>query len=215
MARKISDGPINSRERSMQKVLDAVGQILRTEGYSALKINHISEVAKIDKTSIYRYFGSTKDLIDTYMNKEDYWMDKVAPKVKSIVEESSQFGKDEIISILHTMLDEVEKSRDLQKILLWELSEYQERLRELADNREKLGSGLFKLTDRDFEGTDVNLRSIIALQIAGIYYLVLHAKSNATTFCEIDVNTREGMDTIRKALTKIMNWAYSESKQNS
>ena len=40
---------IRNKENSKQQFLDAVGKILRTEGYSALKINNIASITGLDK----------------------------------------------------------------------------------------------------------------------------------------------------------------------
>ena len=59
MPRKVVQGPIRDKERTKQKLLNAVGKILKTEGYLGLKVSKISAVAGFDKKLIYTYFGST------------------------------------------------------------------------------------------------------------------------------------------------------------
>ena len=44
--------------------------------------------------------------------------------------------------------------------------------------------------------------------VAGIYYLVLHAKTDNGPFCEIDLNTEDGMNRIRAAVKTILKDAY-------
>ncbi|RQO30986.1 TetR/AcrR family transcriptional regulator [Taibaiella sp. KBW10] len=211
--RKVTDGAIRNKARTKKKLLDAVGEVLRTKGYTGLSIRNIVETAGVDRRLIYLYFGGVDELIEAYLNEKDYWMSQISPKTEAIVAKAEQFGQKEITAILHTMYEEVSKSADLQKILCWEISEPQARLRELADNREELGKQLFKLTDSDFSGTDVNLRAVLALQIAGIYYLILHAQSNGSTFCEIDINTPKGKKAIKLALEKVMELVYKEAKK--
>lgn len=213
--RKITDGAIRNKARTKRKLLDAVGEVLRTKGYTGLSIRNIIETAGVDRRLIYLYFGGVNELIEAYLNEKDYWMSQISPKTEAIVAKASEFGQKEITAILHTMYDEVWKSADLQKILNWETSEPQPRLRELADNREELGKQLFKLTDADFAGTDVNLRAVLALQIAGIYYLILHAKSNGSTFCEIDINTPKGKKAIKTALDKVVELVYEKSNRKN
>jgi len=206
--RKVTDGVIRNKERTRQKMIDAVGEVLKEKGYAGLSINNIVNKAKVDRRLINLYFGDVNTLIEEYLNSRDYWMSKVAPKLQAIMDQSEGFGQNEIISILHTMYDEVSVSPDLQKILNWEISEYQVKLRELADNREALGKEVFKITDKDFKDTTINLRAILALQIAGIYYLILHAKSNGSTFCEIDINTAQGEKAIKEALATVIGLVY-------
>lgn len=196
----------------MQKMIDAVGQVLKEWGYVGLSAKNICHAAGVDRKLISEYFGDVNSLIEAYITGNDYWMAKVAPKMQAIVSEAERFAADEIISILHLMYDEVNTSIDLQRILVWEISEYQEKLRQLADNREALGTALFQITDRDFAGTDINQRAMLAVQIAGIYYLILHAKACGSTFCEIDIKTSEGEKAIKEALTKIVSIMYASAK---
>ena len=50
----------------------------------------------------------------------------------------------------------------------------------------------------------------MAVQIAGIYYLNLHAKSNRSTFCEIELNSEEGKKQIKEALALMMKMVYEK-----
>lgn len=214
-ARKITDGALRNKERTRQKMIDAVGEVLKEKGYAGLSINNIIDKANVDRRLINLYFGDVNNLIEAYLNSKDYWMTKVAPKVQTIMDQSVGFGQNEITSILHTTFNEVNASPDLQKILTWEISEYQKQLRELVDRREALGSKVFKATDKEFQGTNINLRAVLALQIAGIYYLNLHAKTTGSTFCEIDINQPEGELAIKEALSSIVNLVYKEAAAQS
>lgn len=78
-----------------------------------------------------------------------------------------------------------------------------------------MGREFFKITDKDFVGTDIDLRAVCSLQIAGIYYLILHAKVNGSTFCEIDINTQDGKEAIKTALAKVINLVYKEVAENN
>lgn len=210
--RKVTDGAIRNKERTMQKMIHAVGEVLKEKGYSGLTAKNIINKAEVDRKLIADYFGNLDNLIEAYITGNDYWMAKVAPKLHTIVSRSERFASDEITSILHLMFDEVNTSADLRSILIWEISEYQEKLRQLADNREALGTALFQITDKDFAGTDINQRAMLAIQIAGIYYLILHAKACGSTFCEIDISTLEGENAIKKALEKLVTLMYNSAK---
>mgnify|MGYP003574937648 CR=1 FL=1 len=213
--KKTTSGTIRNKERTKQRMIEAVGEVLKEKGYPGLTINNIVNKAKVDRKLVAHYFGDINNLIEEYLNKRDYWMSKVAPKIQSIVEKAENFGQNEIVSILHTLYDEISKSADLQRILSWEISERHDKLRELADNREALGTELFNITDKDFKGTNINLRAILALQIAGIYYLILHASVNGSTFCGIDVNTADGQKSIKEALVTVVDLVYKDAVKNN
>lgn len=212
--RKVVDGALRNKERTKQRWIAAVGDVLREKGYAGLSIKNIVEKAGMDRRLIALYFGDVNNLIDEYLNSVDYWMSRVAPKFNAIIEQADTIGKDEITDILHTLFDEVYTSDDLRKILNWEVGEYHIRLRELADNREKMSKPIFKMSDADFKDSDINIRAILALMISGIYYLTMHAKVNGSTFCEIDINKPKGKKAIKEALAKVIDMAYTEAKRN-
>lgn len=211
MQRKLPNGPLRNKERTKQKFLNAVGEIIKEEGYTGLGINNIAAKANVDKKLIYAYFDNVETLIETYVKQKDYWNVTIGQKMETIIKENPTFGRKEISSILENLFDQFYKSEELQKLILWEISEGVPFLRELADKREEAGSHLFKLTDHDFTNTGIDLRAILALQIAGIYYLSLHAKTNGSTFCEIDINGEEGRNRIVNALRQIVDMSYKEA----
>ena len=63
------------------------------------------------------------------------------------------------------------------------------------------------------EDSDVNLRATLALLIGGIYYLSLHAKSNGSTFCGIDINIDEGKSQIDDTIKNIIYHTFDNSKK--
>lgn len=48
MTRKITDSPVRNKERTKAKLLAAVGEIIRTEGYQKLGINHRRKMTQRD-----------------------------------------------------------------------------------------------------------------------------------------------------------------------
>lgn len=208
--RKVTDGAIRNKERTRQKWLNAVGEVLREKGFAGLTIRNITEKAGLDRKLIALYFNGLDGLIEEYLNTTDYWIGKFAPKVGAIIGESGKLGQAEMTKVLQALFDEVNTSENLQKLLSWQVAEYQEGLRKLADSREALGRPLLKMLDGDFEGTDIDFRAILAIQIAGIYFLNLNAKVNGSTFCEVDVNKPKGRKAIKNALSTIMELMYSK-----
>ncbi len=66
-----------------------------------------------------------------------------------------------------------------------------------------LGEKLFSLLDKNKENK-FDLRAILAIQIAGLYYLSIHAKSNGSLFCGINLNTPEGRQRIINSMESII-----------
>ena len=211
--RKETDGAIRNKTRTRQKMMTAVGTVIKKKGYAGLSAKNIIAEAGVDRKLITLYFGSMDGLIDEYFNSRDYWMAKVAPQVATILGGVESPGKEETIKMLELFFDEVGASDDLRSILSLEVSQYHPRLRELADNREAMGDQLLQQLAGKFENTDVNINAILALQVAGIYYLQLHAHINGSTFCNLDITKPEGDAAIKGALNKILSLAFADAER--
>ncbi|MBJ7881636.1 TetR/AcrR family transcriptional regulator [Gelidibacter salicanalis] len=202
MARKEYKGEINDKERSKQKLINAVGEVLKTKGYIGLSATNIAEAAGLSRRLITIYFDSVDDLVETYVRNKDYWTTAFR-KVEEMTNENKGVGGKKMIDyILQNQLDYFYNNPEMQKLILWEISEKTKVMYDVSEERERLGSQVFNLVDKEFEGIDI--RAISAILVAGIYYMVLHAKSTDTLFCEIDINQPEGMKRIKNAISLIV-----------
>ena len=120
-------------------MLEAVGKILKNEGYTGLKFIFFSKTAKVNKKLIYDYYGSTDEVINTYIKTQEYW-DNVSENSTEIIEESiADNGKSLLKDSLQGQLATMTTNTELQKIITWELSEPQPILKKLAEEREEQG----------------------------------------------------------------------------
>ena len=207
MPRKVVQGPIRDKEKTKQKLLNAVGKILKTKGYSGLMVSKIAAVAGFDKKLIYEYFGSTDKLIDEYIKSQDYWSKFELGEDVDLSDGGREMSK---LAILN-QFENLKKNKELQKILVWEMSESRPILKKLLDQREEVGEELFKnITDPHFGDKAEEYRAITAILVAGIYHLNLYTGHNGTTFCGIEMKTEEGRKKIEKALVDIIDFAYNK-----
>ena len=123
MARKIPEGEFRNKARTMSKLIDAVGEIIRTQGYTKLGVNHIASTAGVSKKLIYRYFGTADKLIETYVRSRDYWM--IFWSHAEVLENNlhADHGKNLIETVLKNLYDHLSEMPETQKIILWEISE--------------------------------------------------------------------------------------------
>ena len=214
MGRKITDGPIRNRERTMNKLLEAVGEIIRTEGHTKLGVNHVARTAGVSKKLIYRYFGSLNELIEMYIRTKDFWVGKRASVDELVERNHADKGRHLAHSLLSEFVDYLEHSPETQKAVLWEISQRNKPMRVVSAMREEIGEELFGLTDPAFERTGVDLRAIVAILTGGLYYLTLRAHSCGGTFCGIDVGTDKGKERITDAVDRIVDWSFDRAEKN-
>ena len=187
-------------------------KIIRTEGYKGLIVNRIGKAARLDNKLIYLYFGNVEKLVEMYVKSKDYW-NNIPQDLISEVNANPVLEKESVISIMEHQMDFIYNSEELQKILLWEISEESQLMREVADDREAFGETLFKKSKAHFRNTDVNFRATEALLIGGIYYLVLHARANGSTFCGLDINKDRDYKAIKQTFGRLVEWTYAEAKK--
>lgn len=208
--RKTTKGPIRDKARTMDKLVDAVGSLLLKKGYTGINGLSIAKEARLDSSLIYNYFGSVNNLIETYIKKKDFWTPDTNVQLQDILENQSKLDQAGIIRLLQNQFTTVANRKELQRILLWEISESNAVLRKISQDREDLGEKLFQLVEGDFRNSYLDLRAILAILISGVYYLSLHATNNGTTFCGVDINQPEGKGRIDVALQQVINLCYEQ-----
>ncbi|WP_367864816.1 TetR/AcrR family transcriptional regulator [Pedobacter sp. WC2423] len=205
-----------NRKLTERKLIDAVGDIIRSTGYTGLGVNAIAKNAGVSKKLIYRYFGTVDSLIETYLVERDYWV-TFSKKVSdaAVASNKKQTMIEFSSSIFENQFDFFFNEDEMQRIILWEISEKNNILNDLSRKREAMGEELLKLTDPYFKDSDINFRAVSAIIICGIYYSVLHTKKNASTICGLDLNTETGRKEITKAIRKIVELCFGSKKKKS
>ncbi len=198
---------VRDKNKSKQQFLDAVGTILHSKGHTALKVNNIAATAGLDKKLIYKYFGSTEQLIDEYIHSQDFWSNVTGDLVPKKITDG---GKDFLKRMLLEQFEFVSQNKALQKVLLWSLSEERKSLQKLIDDQEANGEVLLKgISDPHFGDKASDHRAVMAILVAGLYYLNLFTEVNGSHFCGIDLKTEEGRSKIRQATTFLVEQTYS------
>ncbi|OPC65507.1 TetR family transcriptional regulator [Elizabethkingia bruuniana] len=209
MARKVVDGPIRNKEKTKQKLLNAVGKILATKGYSELKVSKIATVAGLDKKLIYSYFGSTDKLIDEYIKSQDFWANVDDQEI--MTSGFSDGGQEITTNMILQQYETLARNKEYQKIILWGISETRPSLRKLADDTEAVGNPLLdQVIDPLFKEQSKEYRAILAMLVAGTYYLNLHFTVNGSTFCGLDFNKEEDAKVLKDAIATIIDDQYKK-----
>ncbi|SMC67420.1 TetR/AcrR family transcriptional regulator [Pedobacter africanus] len=199
-SRKVSSGPLREKARSMKKLVSAVGKVLQKHSYPGLTAVNIANEAGLNRKLIYTYFGTLDNLIETYIMDKDFWKSGAKKMLSNLVANPDSLGKTMVNALLQAQFDTLLNDKAQQKIMHWGLGGKNKMLRSAADQREATGEAVLGILDKDFEQSGVDIRAFLALHIAGIYYLSLHAKSNGSNFCGIDINEAKGKERISKAI---------------
>jgi len=182
-----------------------------TKGYFGLKASKIAYVAGVSKTLIYRYFGNVEELFKVYLSQKDFWI-SMQTQLKDLLDANKHDnGKEFTKRALEGQIAYFFQNEEMQEIMRWQISRPNEIARTLADAREMVGEELLGIIEPHFRDSDVNFRAVLAVIVPGIYYLVLNAKVNGSTFCGIDINKSDHMKEVQKAVGQLVEWSFANA----
>lgn len=187
---------------TQQKLIEAVGQIVREKGFQGLGINSVAQTAGVDKVLIYRYFSDLNGLIRAYLAQEDYFanLDKITENTKlESKNDLVQMSRQLFIEQLHEVL----KNQALQEILIWELTQKNDMLDELAQIRETKGVALNRRIEKVIDLNRIDIPALTSLLIGGIYYLALRSR-HVDVYNEIDLTSDTGWKRVENSINFII-----------
>lgn len=202
-----------NKELTKRKLIQAVGEVMKTEGYRGLGVNKIARVAGVHKKLIYRYFISFDRLIEAYVTETDYWItfaDVIATFQEGIDDHNIRSF---VGNILINQFNYFSENFEMQQFILWELSTKSDLMRSIHRVRELKGQEMLKIVDQHLKDPPVNFRAVAALLVGGIYYITLHTKHNGGMFSDVDVHTDAGRADLKEAIQFIVDHACGVNRR--
>ena len=109
-----------------------------------------------------------------------------ADHLKKVISEKNISDSQALVtSILQERFRFFWERKEMQRLILIELSEKNTLMHSIHNARESLGQNLFDLTDAHFKNKAVDFRAVAALLVGGIYYMILHTCNNGHKFADI------------------------------
>lgn len=203
-------------EATKQVLVDAVGKILAERGHQGLGVNKVANLAGVSKKMIYWYFTSYNSLLKTYIKGRDFWK-PVFERFGSAKKPNTKEMPGYISDIFQEQFNCFYNNPELQKMILWQVSESHPLLREISQEREAQAEPIAKLTDEHFKDSEVNFRAVLALMLGGIYYVVWHASTSNSKICGIDINEERDRLALQKAIRQVIDavWTSAEIKRKN
>ena len=214
MVTRKKDNKVRDSEATKRKLIDSVGEIVRQLGFHELRVNKIAQVAEHDKGLIRYHFKGLNNLIRAYITEKDYWP-PFFERYK-IDENADQTEiKEMFIALMHENLKQFYANKEMQKIILWQITKSSPLLRNISEAREDQGEMLFKLTDETFLKSGINFKAVIALLLGGTYFAVLQAHSIKSRVCGIDLNWEHDFTIFHRTIEQIISWAYEKANEEN
>lgn len=179
----------------------AVAEIVE-KGFSDTILYGIIKRAKIEPVVFYNRYKSLELFYDEFVKSKDYWFVDLLKEI-----DEPQLSKDELTKILVSLIDALDKDSVMLELLRWEVASENPTTRRSAALRAFHTLPLAKDYENLFKNTEVDMLSLCALVIGGIYYLELH--KNLSPFSGIDLKTEEGKNRIKGALRSFVNILFN------
>jgi hypothetical protein len=209
MARKYRK---RDKDGSIQRMIDAVGTILREKGHKFLYLNEIARTADVGKWQVNEYFGGVLPLVKAYILKKDYWLphfdalkESPLPSRSELLQFYTNILQDQFRFFLETV--------EMQKFILWQISESHPLMRTISERRETEGLRLMALANAHFKDSDVNFKAVIAMILGGGYYIGLHASTKNSAVTGIDVNNERDKEIFIRTMGLILEWAWKAAEE--
>ena len=198
------------KEATKQRLIDAVGGIIREKGFQGIGINAVAREAGVDKVLIYRYFGDLNGLLRAFIAQKDYFSNLAhfLGENRSIKSKADalEMGKQLFIGQLRQVLS----NKELQEVLLWELHQKNQVTDAVAETRERQVVAMLDEMETIFDYDKVDLPAIGSLIVGGIYYLVLRSRL-VETYSGINLHTEEGWQRIEQAINDLLDLVAREA----
>lgn len=173
------DGRHARRLRTEQRLLDAVGALLREGGMAALGVNAIAARAGVEKVLVYRYFDGLEGLMDAYAARSNFW-----PSLDEILGPGRELLRDDDharagAKILARYARALRLRPITLDLLAWECANPSALTRAMEAVREQRSRELdAELAEAGFP-LDRGLAELSALFLAAINYLAVRGRSLA------------------------------------
>lgn len=214
MATRKKDKKIRDSEATKKRLVECVGEIVREAGFHSLGVNKIAQLAENDKGVIRYHFGGLAGLLRAYIQERDYWPPFFERYKIDVYADQTEI-REMFIALMQENLKQFYTGKEMQKIILWQITQSSPLLREISEARENEGEKLFRLTDPTFLGSSVNFKAVIALLLGGTYFAVLQAHSIRSRVCGIDLNWEHDFKIFHNTIAQVIGWAYEKANEEN
>ena len=188
---------MKNREQTEEKILEAVGSIIESQGFEKVGINAIATEAGVSKMLIYRYFGGIEELIAQYLIQKDYWANTDAAII------NPEAVGDSIKSMFRRQVEQLRNDITLKRLYRWELFTDNQNIQQLRNRREENGCRLIKMVSALTGCPDAQVAALASILSASISYLAL-LESQCQSYNGICLQTDEGWNQLMQGIEMII-----------
>lgn len=194
-----TDGRKLRRLRTEERLVSAVGELLREGGVAALGVNAVAERAEVEKVLVYRYFGGLDGLMAAYAARSDFWptLDELLGPGREVLRDADPARA--VARVLGNYARALRKRKVTLDLLAFECSQRNALTVALEEVRERRSEELYAaLVGAGFPLSGA-MGAVGALFSAAINYLTVRGR-DIRVFGGLPVRTESDWDAIEGAM---------------
>jgi len=193
------------------RLIEAVGGTLMDNGYHGLTLNKVTLRAGVSKPMVYEYFANFNGLLKAYIAGKDSWV-AYFQSLELPDKPTTEELKNCFIKVLQDQFRFFHGDMEMQRLVHWQVSEYNPLMRATCENREREGLRLLELADSHFRNSGVSLKAVMAMLVGGIYFNVLHDSAGVGTMAGVDLRNQKDFDIMLKTIGQVIGWAFDAAE---
>lgn len=200
---------VNEKDKgaTKKKLLDALENIIKEDGFEKVGVNLISARAGVSKVLIYRYFGSLENMIIDYLSEKDFWIN-----VNTDFPDRENL-KEFIKKIFRDQISQLRNNEVIKKLQRWELTQSNSIVEKLRLKQEAKGISLITIVSQIARHPQEEVAAIATILSASITYLVI-LSDNCPQYNGIDIQSNKGWEQLAKGIDYLIDIWYDHSIQN-
>jgi AcrR family transcriptional regulator len=195
--------PPRAREETERRLVQALEDVLREEGFAAIGVNAVAQRAGVDKVLIYRYFDGLPGLLRRYAESGSFWptLDEILGADRAVLREPDPARL--VARVLGGYARALRARPVTLELLAWECGQRTDLTAVLEDARERAMEQLYaELRDAGVGGNDPLQLTVGALLSAGVHYLAMRGRF-IPSFAGIAIGSEAGWAAVEEATESI------------
>ena len=193
-------------------LMEAVGEIIRTKGFKSLNASNITKQASVARHSIDKYFGTTENLVEQYLQTDDNSVNYS----KLLCEPDDVKQVDRLRYVLKSALEKKYR-RLLNNQVLHSACASEACETTFKSNMESSKSEepnfTFVSAEYYFKNKAIDFISLRLILESSVKFLALKSELKDSDFCGVDTASFRGREQIVKTLMGIIDLAFDQKLQ--
>lgn len=187
---------MKNKENTKRKLLDAVGVILKKDGFSGLGVNKVAKLSGVSKILIYRYFGDFNQMVRLYVIENNFWTNNLAEP--SVSEGNTPSIQELIKTLLKERFNSFYNHCEMEAMVLNDTSNYNIIIKKKSNISRLHHRKTQPIKESGFDNCITYFDVVSTLLIAGTNHLILggHAEKKIELLNSIE---------------KIIEWTFGDN----